>query len=333
MRCSLGIRRIIARGAATLVLSFLAHAAVMPSAYAQNLAVDGNFSVTTGGTAAASAEFGSTNNGFTPTQQLLGWATAGYNFVFLPNAADTTGSTGQYTVKLWGPANGGTNAASLPLSSPTGGDYIGADGAFEVSAITQTVNGLIPGQNVTVSFAWAGAQQSGFTGPTSDKWTVSLGTVSVTNPSQSTNVVSLLSEGATPWMNQTFTFVATSTSELLSFLTTGTPAGQPPFALLANVSVSNVPEPAGVGMFLTGLGGLLLIAKARRTVAAPNDGAVTRMSGFLGLCGAIQRAGRKLACKRSAPYFRSATKRGKHAHLLAGLSMRPLDIPPDMSAC
>lgn len=294
MRCSPGVCGIIARGAATLMLSFLAHAAVMPSAYAQNLAVDGTFSLTTVGTAAASAEFGSTNNGFTPTQQLLGWATAGYNFVFLPNTADTTGSTGQYTVKLWGPANNGTNAASLPLSSPTGGDYIGADGAYEVSAITQTINGLIPGQKVTVSFAWAGAQQSGFTGATSDMWTVSLGTVSASNPSQSTNVVSLLTEGATPWMDQTFTFVATSTSELLSFLATGTPAGQPPFALLANVSVSNVPEPAGIGVFLTGLAGLLLIARVRRIGAASNDGAKRTMAGFLGLSGAIRRTGTRL---------------------------------------
>ncbi len=273
MKGAPGFRRFAIRGATTLILSVLAHAAVLPAAHAQNLAVDGTFSTTTSGGAAAAAEFGSTNNGFTPTQQLLGWTTAGYNFVFLPNTADTTGSTGQYNaLTLWGPANSGANAANLPLSSPTGGNYVGADGAFEVSAITQTINGLITGQNVTVSFAWAGAQQSSFTGPTSDKWTVSLGTVSASNPSQSTNVVSLPTEGATPWMNQTFTFVATSTSELLSFLATGTPAGQPPFALLANVSVTNVPEPAGIGIFLTGLAGLLLVAQGRRT-AAPNKAA------------------------------------------------------------
>jgi hypothetical protein len=56
------------------------------------------------------------------------WTTAGYNFVFLPNTADTSGATGQYnTITLWGPDNQGTNAAALPLSSPTGGNYIAAD--------------------------------------------------------------------------------------------------------------------------------------------------------------------------------------------------------------
>lgn len=243
--------------------------------------VNGNFSQaligsSTTPTAAIAAEFGSTNNGFTPAQTLVGWTTAGYNYVFLPGTVDTTGSAGQYSqysgnVTLWGPANGGTNASLLPLSSPTGGDYIGADGAYEVSAITQTVTGLIAGQRVAVSFAWAGAQQSGYTGPTTDEWTVSLGTVSGSNPSQSTSVVSLPTEGATAWMTQTFTFMATSSSEVLSFLATGTPTGQPPFALLANVSVTNVPEPASWAVLLSGVGALVW-ARRRPRSALPAGG-------------------------------------------------------------
>jgi hypothetical protein len=232
---------------------------------AQNLVQNGTFSqaIIGGSTVAAeAAEFGSTNNGFTPVQTLVGWTTAGYNFVYLPNTADTTGATGQATVKLWGPANGGTNAANLPLSSPTGGDYIAADGAYEISPIQQTINGLKTGEAVTVSFSWAGAQQSGFTGPTTDQWQVSLGTVTGTNPAQLTSLLSLPTEGASGWMPQTFTFIATSSSEVLSFLSMGTPTGQPPFALLANVVVT-APEPASVLLMLSGIAGLVGFARRR----------------------------------------------------------------------
>jgi PEP-CTERM motif len=260
------------RGAAILALSLLSLSALVPAAQAQTPGfVNGNFSKTTSGGAPTAAEFGSTNNGFTPTQQLQGWTTAGYNFVFLPNTADTTGVTAQGTVTLWGPANGGTNATSLPLCAPqtgactaSSGNYVGADGAYEVSAISQTVTNLHVGEKVAVSFAWAGAQQSGYTGTTTDEWTVSLGTASPSNPSQTTSLLTLPTEGASGWMNQTFTFIATSSSEVLSFLATGTPSGQPPFALLASVSVTNVPEPASWALMLTGVAGLIAIARRRR---------------------------------------------------------------------
>jgi hypothetical protein len=260
------------RRAGILVLSLLSLSAFVPAALAQAPGfVNGNFSQNSSGLAAAAAEFGSANNGFKPTQQLLGWATAGYNFVYLPNTADTSGATGQAPVLLWGPHNGGVNAALLPLCAPqagactaSSGNYVGADGAYEVSAITQTVTNLNVGEKVAVSFAWAGAQQSGFTGPTSDEWTVSLGTTSPSNPTQTTSLLSLPTKGASGWMNQTFTFIATSSSEVLSFLATGTPTGQPPFALLASVSVTNVPEPASWALMLTGVAGLIGITRRRR---------------------------------------------------------------------
>jgi hypothetical protein len=266
--------RFVLHGASILALTVLVSGVLASAARAQNLVVNGTFSqAVIGGVtqAARAAEFGTVNNGFTPTQTLIGWTTAGYNFVYLPNTADTTGATGQATVKLWGPANGGTNASLLPLCAPTtgactagSGNYVGADGAYEVSAIKQTVNGLTAGQSYAVSFAWAGAQQSGFSGTTTDQWTVSLGTVSVSNPSQSTSVVSLPTEGASAWMYQTFDFVAASSSEVLSFLATGTPTGQPPFALLANVSLTQVPEPASLALMATGLVGLVAAARRHR---------------------------------------------------------------------
>ncbi|HBK08917.1 MAG TPA: PEP-CTERM sorting domain-containing protein [Acetobacteraceae bacterium] len=249
--------------ALAVALSFIADPA---TAADPNLAVNGSFATTS----TKSTEFGSTNNGYTPPVQLTGWSTAGYNFVYLPNTIDTTGAISQYNttatlaspgIRMWGPNDGGP-ANGLPQASPTGGNFIAADGAYEVSAITQTITGLHVGAKVYVSFAWAGAQQSGFTGPTTDNWTVDLGS----SPSQTTPTVSLASEGATAWMNQTFSFIATSSSEVLSFLATGTPTGQPPFALLANVVVT-APEPASVVLMLSGMAGLLVVARHRRTRA------------------------------------------------------------------
>jgi hypothetical protein len=238
-------------------------------AAATNLVQNGSFALLT---TQSSAEFGTTNNGYTPAQQISNWTTSGYNFVFVPNTADTSGAVGQYNatatvaspgLRLWGPNDGGVSTGTTIAASPTGGNYIASDGAFEVSAITQSVSGLVAGASYAVSFAWAAAQQYGFSGDTTDNWTVSLGTVSASNPAQTTPTVALPSNGFSAWMNQSMTFVATSSTELLSFLATGTPSGQPPFALLANVSLTKIPEPASLVMLLSGAGALFAFGRRR----------------------------------------------------------------------
>ncbi|OYV41507.1 MAG: hypothetical protein B7Z80_01520 [Rhodospirillales bacterium 20-64-7] len=248
--------------------------AISCTAQAQtNLITNGSFAALTltsgGGAANYSAEFGTSNNGFTPTVQITGWTTAGYNFVFLPNTADTSGATGQYgALHLWGP-NGGTGSSTYsnngftPTASPTGGNFIGADSAYEVSPISTTVNGLTPNKVVAISFAWAGAQQSGFSRATTEKWTVALtdGTATTTHTTQ---VISVVNHGFSGWLQSTFYFLPTSTSETLSFLATGTPSGVPPFALLANVSAVTVPEPTGLALMLSGLIGLVGAARFYR---------------------------------------------------------------------
>jgi hypothetical protein len=190
-----------------------------------------------------------------------GWSSPnGYNFIYVPNTATSTGAAGQYNaVSLWGAANGGASSwdGNVPAAI-AGSNFLAADGAFETVAIQQTITGLTIGSNYTVSFDWAGAQQSGYTSATSDEWLVSLG-----NETKSTGVVQLVPEGFTGWMTEDMTFQATSTSEILSFLAVGTPNGEPPFSLLTDVSMLAVPEPGSFAMVGAGVLGMLALRRKR----------------------------------------------------------------------
>ena len=234
-----------------LALSFAA-----VGAQADPLVTNGSFESTTNG----SGQMGYNTNA-------TGWTTTGYNFIFAAGTADTTGANGQYgNLTLWGPGTGSANG--LPASSPDGGNFIGADGDFDTSAITQTINGLTAGDQYSVGFWWAGAQQSGFYTSTTEQWAVSLG-----GQTQSTAILDNASEGFTGWQYDTMTFTADSSSDVLSFLAVGTPAGVPPFVLLDGVSMNQVPEPASGAMLLTGLAGLGIVGWYRRKAAKAAAGA------------------------------------------------------------
>jgi len=217
-----------------------------------NLVLNGGFEQTL---VNASSEFGSRY----PSQQVTSWTSTGYNFVFKPGTADTTGAASEFGsgLMLWGPNNGSANG--LPSTSPSGGNFVAADGAFSVGAISQTITGIAAGQTVDVSFYWAGAQQYSFDGATTEKWQVSLG-----SSTQSTAVVNNVNHGFTGWVQQTFRFVASVANPVLSFLEVGTPSGQPPFALLDGVSAVVVPEPTTLTILLSGVAGLFGLSRRRR---------------------------------------------------------------------
>ena len=220
--------------AAAFGLAFMAPTAAMAS---PNLVQNGDFEQTT---------MTDGQGNFTPEQitttNLADWSTTGYNFVFGANTASTVGSTGQNgQLTLY---NGSAVPGGAILGqSPTGGNFVGADGAYDVGAITQTLTGLTKGASYAVSFSWAGVQQSGYTGVTTEQWIVGFG-----GQTQSTAVVTDASHGFTGWMNQTFTFKADGTSDVLSFLAAGTPPGEPPFSLLDGVSAVQVPEPSTLAL-------------------------------------------------------------------------------------
>jgi len=244
---------------ALLAIATAASLSAIGSGNATELVVNGNFD---------GSNYGQIGwNGNT----LQGWNTTGYNFLFSAGNDDYPGVTGTYgNVKLWGPWNGSFNGLG---ASPAGGNYVAADGAYGVAPLTQTINGLTVGQKYNLSFYWAGAQQYSYDGITTEQWKVSLG-----NENYSTAVKTDGNHGFTGWTQELMTFTATSTSELLSFLAIGTPAGEPPFSLLDGVSMSQVvqpatptppptkvPEPGTLAMIGLGLGVLGLGMRRRKS--------------------------------------------------------------------
>jgi hypothetical protein len=94
-----------------------------------------------------------------------------------------------------------------------------------------------------------------------NSWQVSLGA-----QTQQTPYADMASEGFTPWTSTTLTFTATSSSEVLSFLSVST-QNVPPFALLSGVSMDPVPEPGSWLLIPLGLG-LAGVGLRRKTGAA-----------------------------------------------------------------
>jgi hypothetical protein len=222
--------------------SALALALTVSSAHADVInVVNGGFETTT---LAGSGKFNASS-----AQQVTGWTSNGYNFVYTATGGDTNNGQNN-AIELWGPANGSNNGLT---ASPLGGNYLALDGAYSVGAVSQTLSGLTVGAQTTVNFYFAGAQQSGFSGITTEQLKVSLGSQSLY-----TEILTDPTHGFTGWKYESLTFTATSTTEVLSFLAIGTPAGVPPMSLLDGVSVTStspVPEPSSIALMMTGLAG------------------------------------------------------------------------------
>jgi hypothetical protein len=241
-------------------------------ARAQNLVQNGNFASTTPfsymglyatGDSSASGQLGinimATGWSDPTIGTFSGITYFGYNFLYKqgslagpPGSADVL-NTLDYkgnSVMLWGPNNGGLTPSGGALyglpPGETNGNFVAADGAYQPGAIQQTITGLTPGQIYAVSFYWAAAQQEGFYTATTEKWLVDLSTVPDDlddfATAQSTTNLDNPSQMVTDWIPQTFDFTATSNSEVLSFLAAGTPSGVPPYSLLTDVSMQQVPE-------------------------------------------------------------------------------------------
>jgi len=166
-----------------------------------------------------------------------GWSTTGYNFVFTRADQAVNGSYGG--LALWDANNGGGNGWNGLAA--TGGNFLAMDGDFQTSAVTQTLTGLTVGNQYNLSFSYAFGQQTGFDGDTSQQLLVGVGATGLGYPSLTTSV-SLPNHGFSGWTNVTETITADASTETLSFLAKASPA-VPPFALLSNVSLTDVSAP------------------------------------------------------------------------------------------
>jgi len=163
------------------------------------------------------------------------WNSSGYIFVDAPGTADNPSDPG---IPVW---------PAFP-NSPIGGNFIQADGANLAAPLTQTISGLIAGQNYNLSFYQAAGQQLNDYGNTTEQWEVSLG-----SQTQYSTLMNNPSAGVTPWMTQSMTFSATGPSEVLSFIALGS-GGVPPQVFLDGVDLeSTVPEPSAL-MLIAGVG-------------------------------------------------------------------------------
>ncbi len=149
----------------------------------------------------------------------------------------------------------------MPATSPDGGNFVAADGDPTYNAaFSQTITGLTPGQSYLLSFYQAAAQEVGKSGATTEQWEVTFGSQTLYS-----TVMDNPSQGFTPWTQQDLVFQATSTTEVLTFLSIGTPGGAPPVALLDGVSLEvTTPEPCSLALVGVGVLGLFAVRRHRK---------------------------------------------------------------------
>jgi hypothetical protein len=224
---------------------------------------NGVISLVTNGSFESTSLVGSgflSNQGTAGACNVSGWTCTAtdYSFLVFPGTAQTDIGN---NVTLY---KGITNI--MPNSSPDGGNFVASDGAFQVGTISQQITGLQIGQFYNLTFWQAGAQQTTFTGTTTDRYQVSLLNASSVGQTFLSTLLSNPSHDFQPWELETMKFKATAVTETLSFMAVGTPTGTPPFTLLDGVSLTEAPEPAGWAFMGLGLASLAVLRNRKKRV-------------------------------------------------------------------
>lgn len=250
------------------------------------VAVAASAMVATTGHAQTVPSFGSTTGEIGFNLPGLAWANEGsnaangYNFIY-SSVASATG-TGALDNSSPGDHVVLQGVQTLPVA---GSSFLALDGDFNLAsgaagiggvAVGGTVTGLTNLQSYTISYWASDSQQTGYSGDTTDNVNACIGATTASPESgtcSATGVVSdpeVVGPNDTAWVKYSFTFTANSSSELLTFLDTGTPTNpqEPAFALIDGITItpnnpSPTPEPSSLMLLGTGLAGLSGFVRSR----------------------------------------------------------------------
>lgn len=239
---------------------------------ASNLVINGDFE-TNGGRGQLGGGVSSAASWASGT---TGDAAVAFNFIADGTADDATAGTsgGMPTIYssssgtnifLWGPGNGVNNGFT---GSPNGGYFLASHAVWATAVISQSISGLTPGKQYTLTFDWAQGQLTDTQGDTSSGWDVNFG-----SENASTGALALASQGFGNWTAFNHNFTATSASQTLSFLAIGGPSATDAMALLDGISLTEVesvgggqvPEPASLALMMAGLMVLSPLRRLRKT--------------------------------------------------------------------
>lgn len=178
------------------------------------------------------------------------------------------------TIGGWTVGGGGVDLIGTFWNAQDGNQSLDLN-RTEPGSISQTLTGLTAGQLYEVSFFLSGNREradGSLAEPQIRTLDLTVGgtTQEFTFDTEASNPVSAQPDSMN-WERNTFRFVASGASELLTFAsTTQTGTGSSPAGpALDNVSISVVPLPAGLGLLVGALGGLVVWRRlgARRSLA------------------------------------------------------------------